>query len=158
MCTVWYDSYDQGVLACRTGSYSSGSCLFPFPICTHAVDNAHHRQQLDQGPRRGQVVALESLLTVVTGLLIFLNIPRFFTVLEKVPVGATNMAAAVNRSFASPAANADYPVALQDVAGGFLARVYSGFSGPSLVLTVLLLLVAYDQCALPWLERTSKHH
>ena len=70
------------------------------------------------------------------------------------------MAAAVNKSFASPAANADYPVALHDVAGGLLARVYNGFSGTSLVLTVLLLLVTYDQCALLLSEaaQTTNHN
>ncbi len=61
---------------------------------------------------------------------------------------AIDMAAAVNKSFASPAANAEYPMALHDVAGGFLARVYNGLSGTSMVITVLLLFVAYDQCSL----------
>lgn len=74
----------------------------------------------------------------------FLNPNRFLQVL----VTATNMAAAVNRSLTSPAANAEYPVVLQDVAGGLLARVFSGVSGTSMVITVLLLLVAYDQCVL----------
>ena len=58
------------------------------------------------------------------------------------------MAAAINKSFTSPAANAEYPAALQDVAGGLLAQAYDGISRTSLAITVLLLLVAYDQCAL----------
>lgn len=63
------------------------------------------------------------------------------------------MAAAVNKSFVSPAANAEYPVVLHDVAGGLLARAFNSVSGTSMVITVLLLLVAYDQCALPLSSR-----
>ena len=67
------------------------------------------------------------------------------------------MAAAVHKSFASPAANAEYPTALHDVAGGLLARVYNGVSGTSMVVTMLLLLVAYDQCALLPSESIACH-
>lgn len=63
------------------------------------------------------------------------------------------MAAVVNKSFASPAANAEYPTALDDVAGGLLARVYNGVSGTSIVITVVLMLIAYDQCELFSSER-----
>lgn len=73
------------------------------------------------------------------------------TRLRQILFSAAGMAAAVNKSFTSPAANAEYPVALHDVAGGLLARVFSGVSGVSgtgMVITLLLLLVAYDQCLL----------
>jgi len=70
------------------------------------------------------------------------------TRLRQILFSAAGMAAAVNKSFTSPAANAEYPVALHDVAGGLLARVFSGVSGTGMVITLLLLLVAYDQCLL----------
>ena len=55
------------------------------------------------------------------------------------------MAALMNGSFASPFANADY-IALSSVDGGLFSRVYSSMSGLSLTVTVLFMLVAYDQC------------
>lgn len=55
------------------------------------------------------------------------------------------MAAVVNGSFSSPIANADYtPISSGD--GGLLSKVYNGMSGLSATVTVLLILVAYDQC------------
>ena len=57
------------------------------------------------------------------------------------------MAALVNSSFASPIANADYtPSNIAD--GGLLSRIYNGMSGLSATITLLLVLVAYDQCEL----------
>ena len=53
------------------------------------------------------------------------------------------MASVVNGSFASPLANADFPVASD---GGLLSRALNGSSGLSLFITFLLMLVAYDQC------------
>ena len=55
------------------------------------------------------------------------------------------MAAVMNGSFASPIANADY-IALSPVDGGLFSRLYNGMSGLSLTVTVLVMLVAYDQC------------
>ena len=55
------------------------------------------------------------------------------------------MAAVMNGSFASPIASADY-IALSPMDGGVFSRVYNGMSGLSLTVTVLLMLVAYDQC------------
>ena len=56
-------------------------------------------------------------------------------------------AAAVNNaSFTSPVANADYSASLDAVTGGLLSRVYDGMSGFNLFLSLLLILVAYDQC------------
>lgn len=51
----------------------------------------------------------------------------------------------VNGSFASPAASLDYPT-LAPVNGGVLSSIYNGMNGPSVVATLLLLLIAYDQC------------
>jgi len=56
------------------------------------------------------------------------------------------MASIANGSFASPLAHAQYPMAPTSTAGGLLARVYDGTSAFSLLVTVFLLLVAYDQC------------
>ena len=53
---------------------------------------------------------------------------------------------AVNGSFASPLANAEYPRSLDTPSGGFLGQMYNGLNGYSLVITSFLLLVAYDQC------------
>lgn len=53
------------------------------------------------------------------------------------------MASVVNGSFASPLANADY-MSVSD--GGLLSRVYNGVSGLSVLVTIFLMLVAYDQC------------
>ena len=58
------------------------------------------------------------------------------------------MAAIVNGSFVSPIANADYPN-LSPAEGGLLSRLYNGVSGLSATITVLLVLVAYDQCECP---------
>lgn len=55
------------------------------------------------------------------------------------------MAVAVNGSFASPIANADY-TSFSPADGGLLSRVYNGMNGLSVTVTVLLILVAYDQC------------
>ena len=55
------------------------------------------------------------------------------------------MAAVVNSTFASPIANADY-LPFTPTEGGFLSRVYNGMSGLSITITLLLILVAYDQC------------
>lgn len=54
----------------------------------------------------------------------------------------------LNGSYASPLANAEYPTSLHNVAGGFLFQIYDGFSGFSLITTILLMLVVYDQCKL----------
>lgn len=51
----------------------------------------------------------------------------------------------MNGSFASPIASADY-AALSPAEGGLLSRVYNGMSGLSVTVTLLLILVAYDQC------------
>lgn len=50
---------------------------------------------------------------------------------------------AVNGSFTSPAANADYKSPADT---GLLSAVFNGISGWAAVLAVLLILVAYDQC------------
>ena len=55
------------------------------------------------------------------------------------------MAAVVNATFASPIANADY-TAFSPADGGLLSRVYNGISGLSVTITLLLILIAYDQC------------
>lgn len=51
-----------------------------------------------------------------------------------------------NASFTSPAANADYSASLSAVTGGLLSRVYDGMSGFNLFVSLLLILIAYDQC------------
>lgn len=56
------------------------------------------------------------------------------------------MALVINSNFASPLANAEYPKALEATAEGFVARVCNGITGLNLAVTVLLLLIAYDQC------------
>lgn len=57
------------------------------------------------------------------------------------------MAAVVNGSFASPLANAQYPPASSTLpTNGLFSKVYNGTSGFNLLLTVFLILVAYDQC------------
>lgn len=58
------------------------------------------------------------------------------------------MAAVANGSFALPAANADYVVDLVPESSGLLSYVYNGMNGWSMVLTFLLMLVAYDQSEL----------
>ncbi|KAI4096280.1 MAG: hypothetical protein LQ348_006311 [Seirophora lacunosa] len=55
-----------------------------------------------------------------------------------------------NASFASPVADADYPASFDNGAEGFLAQMYSGLNGYSLVITTFLLLVAYDQFKYIW--------
>lgn len=56
------------------------------------------------------------------------------------------LAAALNRSFASPVLNFDYPAAQKTANEGLLLRVYDGISGFSVFVTLILVLVAYDQC------------
>lgn len=56
------------------------------------------------------------------------------------------LAAALNRSFASPVSKFDYPGAQKTGSEGLLSRVYDGVSGFSVFVTLLLVLVAYDQC------------
>lgn len=72
------------------------------------------------------------------------------------------LAAALNRSFASPVSGFDYPAAQKTAIEGLLLRVYDGISGFHVFVTLILVLVAYDQCklvlllellALPWLIR-----
>ena len=58
------------------------------------------------------------------------------------------MATVANGSFASPAANTDYVVALAPGSSGVLSYVYNGMNGWSMVLSFLLMLVAYDQSEL----------
>ena len=55
------------------------------------------------------------------------------------------MAALANGSFPPSFANADY-AALMPADGGLLSRAYNGMSGLSVTITLLLILVAYDQC------------
>lgn len=59
------------------------------------------------------------------------------------------MADVVNRSFTSPIANADY-IPFTAANGGFLSRVYNGMNGLSVTVTLLLILVAYDQFKYVW--------
>ena len=69
-----------------------------------------------------------------------------------IPSPSLSMAAVVNGSFSSPIATADYsPISSGD--GGLLSKVYNGMSGLSATVTVLLILVAYDQCK----SRLYKH-
>ena len=57
------------------------------------------------------------------------------------------MASLVNGSFASPLADAN--LSLKTVTeGGWLAKVYNGMSGLNVLISFLLVLVAYDQCEL----------
>ena len=55
------------------------------------------------------------------------------------------MAAILKSSFASPTADAKYPAVFPSSDDGFLSRVYSGMSAWSIVLTLFLMLVTYDQ-------------
>ena len=55
------------------------------------------------------------------------------------------MASFINSSFASPAANADYVTKFREADSGLLARLYSGLDGWTVAITILLMLVAYDQ-------------
>ena len=57
------------------------------------------------------------------------------------------MAAVVNSSLASASMNADY-IPSSPADGGLLSRAYNGTSGLSVAITLLLILVAYDQCEL----------
>lgn len=66
-----------------------------------------------------------------------------------IPPPSLSMAAVVNGSFASPIANL-HPTALSPADGGLLSRVYNGMSGLSVTITVLLMLVAYDQFMYVW--------
>lgn len=56
------------------------------------------------------------------------------------------LAAALNRSLISPVSNFDYPAAQKTGSEGLLFRVYDGISGFSVFVTLILVLVAYDQC------------
>lgn len=56
--------------------------------------------------------------------------------------------AAVNGSYASPLATAEYPAQLNNVTGGFLSQLYDGLNGWSIFAAILLVLVLYDQCKL----------
>ncbi|MCJ1468239.1 RNA polymerase C-22 sterol desaturase [Pseudocyphellaria aurata] len=59
--------------------------------------------------------------------------------------------AAINdASFTSPVANADYQASLDSVTGGLLSRAYEGMSGFNLFLSLLLILIAYDQVKYVW--------
>jgi hypothetical protein len=66
-------------------------------------------------------------------------------------VGAISAAQAmdtlVNASFASPLANANLKIPISGGDGGFLTAFYNGFNAWTVALTLLLTLVAYDQCA-----------
>ena len=57
------------------------------------------------------------------------------------------MASLVNGSFASPLADANPSLRIV-TEGGWLAKVYNGMSGLNVLISFLLLLVAYDQCEL----------
>jgi hypothetical protein len=54
----------------------------------------------------------------------------------------------VNASFVSPLANANLKIPISSGDGGFLAAIYDGSNAWTVALTLLLTLVAYDQCAL----------
>ena len=56
-----------------------------------------------------------------------------------------NMASLVNGSFASPLADANMRMVTE---GGWLAKMYNGMSGLNVLISFLLVLVAYDQCEL----------
>ena len=64
------------------------------------------------------------------------------------------MASLVNGSFASPLADANLRIVTE---GGWLAKVYNGMSGLNVLISFLLVLVAYDQCELlagfQWLRK-----
>lgn len=51
-----------------------------------------------------------------------------------------------NGSFTSPLANADLHIPRDLDGAGLLSSVYNGVSGWNAVLTLILALVAYDQC------------
>ena len=57
------------------------------------------------------------------------------------------MASLVNGSFASPLADANLSLRIV-TEGGWLAKVYNGMSGLNVLISFLLVLVAYDQCEL----------
>ncbi|KAL9600040.1 MAG: hypothetical protein Q9219_003410 [cf. Caloplaca sp. 3 TL-2023] len=57
---------------------------------------------------------------------------------------------AVNGSFASPVADADYPRPIDTAGSGLIGQLYDGLNGYSLILTIFLLLVAYDQFKYIW--------
>ena len=57
-------------------------------------------------------------------------------------------AAANNASFTSPLANAEYQASLSAATGGLLARVCDGMSPLNFFVSLLLILIAYDQCEL----------
>ena len=55
------------------------------------------------------------------------------------------MVATVDSSFASPLADAAYAGSLTADAG-LVSRLYNGMNGLSVCMSLLLVLVAYDQC------------
>ena len=56
------------------------------------------------------------------------------------------MAAVMNGTFASPAANAEYALPSQASDNGLLALLFSGLNGWTVAFTLIFLSVAYDQC------------
>ncbi|KAI9816217.1 MAG: RNA polymerase C-22 sterol desaturase [Pycnora praestabilis] len=61
------------------------------------------------------------------------------------------MAAAVNASFASPLADAKHAAGLEDnYVGAVMSQVYNGMGGWSIAISLLLMLVAYDQFKYIW--------
>ncbi|KAL8791937.1 MAG: hypothetical protein Q9195_005513 [Heterodermia aff. obscurata] len=58
------------------------------------------------------------------------------------------MAAVVNGSFASPLANAHYPSTSAFPSNGLFFQLYNGMNAVSLIMSALLMLVAYDQCSI----------
>ena len=56
------------------------------------------------------------------------------------------MAHVVNASFSSPTADAHYPLAGGAVEGGLLSQLFNGVNLMSISVSLLLILVAYDQC------------
>ena len=61
---------------------------------------------------------------------------------------AMAVAATVNGSFTSPLANAEYSATVNANAGGVFVRVYDGMNGFTVFASLLLCLIAYDQCKL----------
>lgn len=56
------------------------------------------------------------------------------------------MAGVVNASFSSPTADAQYPFVGGVAEGGLLSQLFNGFNFLSVSVSLLLVLVAYDQC------------
>ena len=55
------------------------------------------------------------------------------------------MAATINGSFSSPIADAQYPLGAAISDGGLLSQLYNGMNFMSVTVSLLLVLVAYDQ-------------